>query len=138
MNSQKTIRISSIVFIVFSLLSLLYVSLLSLYNPRATMALVQVTLDNNDAISSIRGIYGGVGMAVVFSLIYLLRTNVSLALSFLLLFWGMYALSRVMTMMIDGPLGDFGNQWLVIEGALFAIGSMIKIMEQKQVQSVSA
>jgi hypothetical protein len=84
-------------------------------NPQGTMDLVQVSLPNNDAISSIRGIYGGVGLAITASLIYLLIKNSQLGLSFLAMFWGFYALSRVVTIFIDGSLGDFGTQWLTIE-----------------------
>jgi hypothetical protein len=39
-------------------------------------------------------------------------------LGFIALFWCMYALSRLMTISVEGPLGDFGSQWLVIESTL--------------------
>lgn len=79
------------------------------------MDLVQTNLPNTDAISSIRGIYGGVGLSICIALVYLFFQNTKQALWFLSLFWGMYALSRLMTILVDGALGDFGNQWVVIE-----------------------
>ena len=89
---KKAVHISSLVFIGISILSVAYVSIISMINPQGTMDLVQVSLPNNDAISSIRGIYGGVGLAITASLIYLLLKNVPLGLSFLTMFWGFYAL----------------------------------------------
>lgn len=112
---MKAIKIASRTFIVFSCLSLGYVSILAFTNPQAVMDLVNVSLPNNDAISSIRGIYGGVGLTVVISLLYLAFTDVKKGLIFLSMFWGLYAFSRLITIMVDGGLGAFGNQWLLVE-----------------------
>lgn len=71
MTTQKAIKIGNNLFVGISILGLTSVSLLSLFNPQATMDLVRVSLTNNDAISSIRGIYGGVGLTIVISLGYL-------------------------------------------------------------------
>lgn len=135
MASQKTMQIVQKVFIGFSVMGLLYVSVLSLFDPQATMALVQVELGNNDAISSIRGIYGGVGMAISASLIYLMMYDRMKALMFLVLFWGMYAFSRFLTIVVNGPLGDFGTQWLTIETVFFVIAlGLVGIARKKSVQ----
>ena len=115
MKQAKILSISSKAFIIVSILSLAYVAMLSMLNPRATMNLVGVSLPNTDALSSIRGVYGGVGLTIVISLIYLLIKDILKALAFLTLFWGFYALSRFITIAVDGPLGDFGSQWSVIE-----------------------
>ena len=64
MISQKAITISSKIFIGFSIVSVGYVSILSLLDPKSTMEMVNTSLNNNDAISSIRGIYGGVGIVI--------------------------------------------------------------------------
>lgn len=125
MNFTKTVSIGSKVYIVFSILSLAYVSLLSIINPQATMDLVNVQLSNTDAISSIRGIYGGVGIALVISLTYFLFTSKQKAVVFLTLFWGLYAISRFITAVFDGPLGDFGLQWILIESVLCSIGLLL-------------
>lgn len=124
MKNARLINISSKAFVGFCILSLGYVSFLSIISPQVTMNLVQVTLPNNDAISSIRGIYGGVGLAIVLSLVYLMWKDLPKALSFLVIFWGAYALSRIITIAVDGALGDFGTQWLMIESLCFvcAIG----------------
>lgn len=45
-------------------------------------------------------------------------TDRKAALGFIALFWGMYAISRIMTISMEGPLGAFGSQWLVIESTL--------------------
>lgn len=118
MEAQKKGQIISRIYIGFSILSLAYVSLLSLYSPQMTMDLVQTTLPNTDAMSSIRGIYGGVGMVIVATLVYLFVKDVRKGVRFLAVFWFAYLFSRLLTMWIDGPLGDFGKQWLVIESVM--------------------
>jgi uncharacterized membrane protein len=118
MNSQKLIAAGSKTYVGLSILSLAYVSLLSIYSPQATMNLVATALPNTDAISSIRGIYGGVGLVITISLIYLLVKDLRKALIFLCMFWFAYALSRLLTLWVDGPLGAFGNQWLITESVL--------------------
>lgn len=79
------------------------------------MDLVATKLPNNDAISSIRGVYGGVGLTFVLCLLYTLRRNRLESLALLSIFWGLYAVSRIITILADGCLGAFGNQWLAIE-----------------------
>ena len=39
----------------------------------------------------------------------------------MMLLWGFYALSRIITIFKDGDLGAFGTQWLIIESILFVI-----------------
>lgn len=131
MNAQKNVKISSQVFIGFSAFSLGYVAILSLYSPQSTMDMVAMTLPNNDAISSIRGIYGGVGIVITIQLIYLLLKDYHKGLLFLSLFWGAYALSRLITIISDGPLGQFGTQWIIIETAFCLIGVILYLFEKK-------
>lgn len=131
MNAQKIIKISSKIFIGFSILSLMYVSLLSIYSPQATMDLVSTALPNTDAISSIRGIYGGAGLVITVTLIYLLLKDVRKGLIFLSLFWAAYAISRIITILVDGPLGDFGSQWLKIESTLSMLALVLLILYNK-------
>jgi len=111
----KFIHYASIGFISLSVLSLLSVSMMAFINPQQVMDLVHVNLDNNDAVSSIRGVYGGVGVSICVIIIYLSRQSISGGLTFLCLFWGMYALSRIITIFSEGSLGSFGKQWLMIE-----------------------
>jgi hypothetical protein len=86
------------------------------------MDLVKTNLPNADAMSSIRGIYGGVGLVITFQLVYLLFKDVQKGLLFLSLFWGAYAVSRLITIFTNGALGDFGNQWIVIETTFCVLG----------------
>src|SRR5690606_40867694 len=102
-------------FILFSALSLGYVALMAMLNPQSVMDLVGVKLPNTDAISSIRGIYGGVGITLVLLLVYLAFNETLKGLSFLAVFWGLYALSRIITWFSDCALGDFGTNRLVID-----------------------
>ena len=125
MKTTTIIAFASRGFILLSALSLLSVSILACNDPQSVMDLVQVRLTNTDAYSSIRGVYGGVGLTVVISLFYLLKNNVTLALAFLSMLWGGYALSRITTILIEGPLGSFGSQWLVIESILFAVALIL-------------
>lgn len=111
-------------FIWLSALSLLYVALMAVASPQAVMDLVGVELQSTDALSSIRGIYGGVGLCLVGLLLYFSFFETRKGLLFLFAFWGMYAASRLLTWMLDGKLGDFGMQWLQIESlfCLIALG----------------
>jgi hypothetical protein len=84
-------------------------------SPQAVMDLVQVKLSNTDAFSSIRGVYGGVGLTIFIWLLHTLKKDRQESLLFLSIFWGLYAASRIATLMVEGPLGAFGKQWLGIE-----------------------
>ncbi len=125
-------------FILLSALSLLSVSLMAFASPQAVMDLVQVKLGNTDAYSSIRGVYGGVGMTLVISLVYLMLKDVRKGLGFLMLLWGFYALSRSITIFAEGSLGAFGTQWLVIESVFFLIAASLFISTGKQERKDSA
>jgi hypothetical protein len=116
---KKFIQFTSSAIIIISCCSFLMVGAMAFMDPQKVMDLVAVSLDNNDALSSIRGVYGGVGFSIAFFLLYLLRNNKTMALGFLGLVWGFYALSRIITIIAEGPLGSFGSQWLVIESLLF-------------------
>lgn len=119
-------------FITLCALSLLSVSLMAFRNPQSVMDLVSVSLTNTDACSSIRGVYGGAGMAMVVLLVYLLRYNHHIALLFLTLLWGLYALSRLITILAEGPLGDFGSQWIITETILGLIALVLFILNKKR------
>jgi Domain of unknown function (DUF4345) len=108
-------------FILVSALALLSVSLMAFSNPQSVMSLVQVKLTNTDAFSSIRGVYGGVGLTLFISLLYLMVQDVQKGLLFLSLLWGFYALSRIITLFVEGSLGAFGRQWLIMETLFFII-----------------
>lgn len=125
MKKSHYILILSRAFILLSAGSIFLVSILAMVDPQKVMDLVQVNLPNTDTYSSIRGVYGGVGLTIFITLIYLLVKNPIQGLSFLVIFWGFYALSRVMTILMDGHLGDFGIQWLMIEFLFFLIGLTI-------------
>jgi len=131
MNTQKIVKISSQIFIGFSAFSLGYVAILSILNPQSTMDLVATTLPNTDAISSIRGIYGGVGFVITIQLIYLLIKDYRKGLLFLSLFWSAYAISRLITIFVDGSLGDFGKQWIIIESTFSVIAIILLLVSRK-------
>ena len=125
MKKEKLIRVATIAFIVFSAFCLLMVSLMAFLNPQSVMDLVSVKLTNTDAYGSIRGIYGGVGMTLVISLLYLIRSHAKEALLFLTLLWSLYAFSRLITILVEGPLVEFGNQWIITETVLSCIAIVL-------------
>lgn len=125
--NNRFVNISAAVLIIFSAFSLLMVSAMAFFSPQMVMDLVQVKLPNTDAYSSIRGVYGGVGLTIVISLIYLLIKDKRAGLGFLTMLWGFYALSRMITIVNEGPLGDFGSKWLNIEGILFLCAMVLLI-----------
>ena len=115
---NKVIKISSSILMGISVLGIASVSLMAFNSPQSVMDLVQVKLENTDAMSSIRGVYGGAGIAILLVMIYLWRNNLKQGMLFLAVFWGSYALSRLLTIVVDGTLGAFGTQWIITETVL--------------------
>lgn len=101
-------------------------------DPQQVMSLVHVNLGNNDAYSSIRGVYGGVGISICVVIIYLSTQSLMKGLSFLSLFWGLYALSRIITIFAEGSLGSFGQQWLIIECSFTLIALLLAIIKTRK------
>ncbi len=115
---NKVIKISCSILMGISVLGIASVSLMAFNSPQSVMDLVQVKLENTDAMSSIRGVYGGAGIAILMVMIYLWRNNLKHGMLFLAVFWGSYALSRLLTIVVDGALGAFGTQWIITETVL--------------------
>lgn len=132
MKKQHLIRLASLAFVTLSAISILLVSAMAFVDPQSVMDLVGVTLPNTDAISSIRGIYGGAGLTIVIMLAYLAWKNVREALGFLVLLWGLYALSRGITQIHEGPLGAFGNQWIIIESLFCGIAALLLLAQSQK------
>lgn len=129
---QKLTTIASKGLILFSALSIAMVSGMAFTNPQAVMELVQVKLTTTDAYSSIRGVYGGVGLTLFVTLAYLAFTDHRKGLVFTSLLWGFYALSRLLTIAVEGSLGAFGNQWLAIESTLFTLSVILLAVQPRQ------
>jgi hypothetical protein len=134
---QKLTTFSSKGLILFSALSIAMVSGMAFTDPQAVMDLVQVKLTNTDAYSSIRGVYGGVGLTIFVTLAYLAFTDHRKGLVFTSLLWGFYALSRVLTIAVEGRLGAFGNQWLAIESTLFGLSVLLLVLHARQRAAVA-
>lgn len=128
---KRFTKISSQIFVLLSGFAFLSVSLMAFWSPQAVMDLVAVQLTNNDALSSIRGAYGGVGLALFISLLFLLKNHLSEALLFLWILWSLYAISRFTTIYIDGSLGDFGTQWLMIESIFSVTALTLWVLNQR-------
>jgi hypothetical protein len=131
MKKAFTVRSASKVFIVLSVLSISSVSIMALINPQMVMDLVQVDLPNNDAYSSIRGVYGGVGLTICVALLYTMRKNLQEGLGLLGILWGAYAACRIITLLNEGQLGAFGNQWMKIELVFFIIALLLFWLNKK-------
>jgi hypothetical protein len=128
MTTNRILGIASWTLIAISVLGVGMVSAMAFKDPQAVMDLVQVQLGNTDAYSSIRGVYGGVGVTLLVVLLVLARRDRRAAMGFLGLFWGMYAISRLMTIGMEGTLGAFGSQWLVIESVLSAASFAVFVL----------
>lgn len=135
--NKKLLNGLSVGFILLSAINLLYVTVLAFIDPRAVMQLVNVELPNNDAISSIRGVYGGVGLTIVLLLVRCAARDRSLGLLFLSFLWGSYAASRLITSMHEGPLGAFGSQWLMIESIFFSISLLLWLGQRRAARAVA-
>lgn len=129
---QNIVKFSSKGLILFSGLSIVMVSAMAINDPQAVMDLVSVKLTNTDAYSSIRGVYGGVGLTIFATLLYLALKDYQKGLVFTALLWGSYALSRVLTIGMEGSLGAFGNQWLVIESVLCSLSLLLLLATMRQ------
>lgn len=138
MKTQSIIKVAAKGLILISALSLLSVSVMAFSDPQAVMDLVQVQLTNTDAFSSIRGVYGGVGLTLFICLIYLMLKDPQKGLAFLCLLWGSYALSRTITIFAEGALGDFGNQWLITESVLFGLAFVLVLLYRNPVAPSTA
>ncbi len=132
MKKIQTFTAASKTFIWISAGSILTVSLMAFFSPQAVMDLVQVKLENNDAFSSIRGVFGGVGLTLFCTLVYLVMKDVQKGLSLLALLWGFYALSRLVTWISEGPLGSFGTTWLMIESVFFITALVLAIASSRR------
>jgi hypothetical protein len=128
---KKFIEFASSAVIILSCSSFFMVGAMAYVDPQKVMDLVQVNLGNNDALSSIRGVYGGVGCSLAFLLLFLLRFNKNMALGFLSMIWGSYALSRIITIFADGPLGSFGTQWMFTEVFLFMASLFLFLVRKR-------
>lgn len=131
MKTEKVIRWASNAYIVFSAFSILMVSIMAFVSPQAVMDLVGVKLPNTDAFSSIRGVYGGVGLTIVLAVMYLMATKKQEAIMFLAVLWGLYALSRFITIFSEGALGAFGTQWIITETVLFVLAIILMGLSKK-------
>lgn len=125
-------------FMLVSAFSLAHVALLAIKSPQAVMNLVHVQLGNTDALSSIRGVYGGVGIVLIITILYLVFYDLTKGLVFISLFWGSYALSRVITWYADGALGEFGSNWLIIESVFCVIGLVLLMFGRSIIQDRNA
>ncbi|HEX8530792.1 MAG TPA: DUF4345 domain-containing protein [Cytophagales bacterium] len=132
MKTTKLVHFASAGLLLLSAASLLSVSFMAFANPQSVMDLVHVQLNNNDAFSSIRGVYGGVGLALGISLLYLMVKDAGKGLAFLCLLWGFYAASRIITIFVEGSLGDFGTQWLITESVLFGLAAGLLVARRKR------
>jgi len=135
MKQNKIINVASVGLILFSAFALLSVSLMAFASPQAVMDLVGVKLPNTDAYSSIRGVYGGVGLTIVITLLYLAMRDRRKGLIFLCLLWGLYAFSRLMTIITEGSLGAFGQQWIMIESVLFLLSISLLILRKDKTRA---
>ena len=134
MKSHSIIRVLSKGFVLLSALSVLSVSIMVFQNPQAVMDLVSVKLNNTDAYSSIRGVYGGVGVTIFISLLYTMFKNIMESLGLLIVLWGLYAISRIITIFAEGNLGSFGNQWLMIELLFFSAAVVLLLLNKKEMK----
>lgn len=131
MNTSKFLEFATWTIVAISALGTLSMSLTALLAPAGLMALVHTPLDNTDAFSSIRGVFGGVGITLAAAMVWIFRRDRTAAMGFLAMFWGNYALCRTLTIVMDGPLGDFGNQWIGIEATLAVLSAVVYVLRRK-------
>jgi Domain of unknown function (DUF4345) len=131
MNKIKIHRTASLAIISLTAFGVLMVSIQAFVNPQSVMDLVNVKLLNTDAFSSIRGIYGGIGLLIFIQLVYLAFKNYKQGLVVVALFGGLYALSRIITIFTEGSLGAFGMQWLLTETTICLIAILLLFLQTR-------
>lgn len=131
MQNNRIIGPATWAVVAVSALGTLSVSLMALLDPKGVMALVHTPLDNTDAYSSVRGVFGGVGITLAAIMVWVFRRDRTAALGFIALFWGNYALCRALTIAMDGPLGDFGSQWIGIETTLAVCALVVYMLRRR-------
>lgn len=131
MKTNKLLETATWIIVAISALGTLSVSLMALVDPVGVMALVHTPLDNTDAFSSIRGVFGGVGLMLAATMVWIFRRDRTAGVGFLALFWGNYALCRALTIAMDGPLGDFGNRWIGIESTLAVLALVVYLLRRR-------
>lgn len=131
MKTNKLLEAATWIIVAISALGTLSVSIMALFDPVGVMALVHTPLDNTDAFSSIRGVFGGAGIALATAIVWIFRRDRTAGVGFLALFWGNYALCRAITIVMDGPLGDFGNQWIGIESTLAVFAGVVYVLRRQ-------
>lgn len=131
MNLKKILQVLSVIVIGITAFGIAMVSAMAFINPQSVMDLVGVQLPNTDAFSSIRGVYGGAGMTIFIALVYLAIKNQKLGLAFVSLLCGFYAFSRLITIAVEGNLGAFGQQWLVIESSMCLFALLLLFVRNK-------
>jgi hypothetical protein len=135
---SKIVKISSKALLLFSAFAIVMVSIMAFNDPQAVMNLVGVQLPNTDAYSSIRGVYGGVGLTLVATLMYLFFKDYKKGLVYTTVLWGSYAVSRLMTIAVEGSLGAFGNQWLLIESVLCVLSLVLLALHARAGKTAKA
>jgi hypothetical protein len=88
MKTSKFLEFATWTIVAISALGTLSVSLTALLDPAGVMALVHTPLDNTDAFSSIRGVFGGVGITLAAAMVWIFRRDRTAAMGFLAMFWG--------------------------------------------------
>ncbi len=134
MKNNRIIDIATWAIVLISALGTLSVSLMALVDPQGVMAMVHTPLDNTDAYSSVRGVFGGVGLTLAAIMVWVFRRDRTAGLGFIALFWGNYALCRALTIAMDGPLGAFGGQWIVIETMLALAALALYVVRKRAVK----
>lgn len=135
MKNNRIIDIATWAIVLISALGTLSVSLMALVDPQGVMAMVHTPLDNTDAYSSVRGVFGGVGLTLAAIMVWVFRRDRTAGLGFIALFWGNYALCRALTIAMDGPLGAFGGQWIVIETMLALAALALYVVRKRAVKA---
>lgn len=135
MKNNRIIDIATWAIVLISALGTLSVSLMALIDPQGVMAMVHTPLDNADAYSSVRGVFGGVGLTLAAIMVWVFRRDRTAGLGFIALFWGNYALCRALTIAMDGPLGAFGGQWIVIETMLALAALALYVVRKRAVKA---
>lgn len=130
MKTNRPLETATWAIVLLSALGTLSVSVTSLLDPKGVMALVHTPLDNTDAYSSVRGVFGGVGLTLAAVMVWVFRRDRTAAMGFIALFWGNYALCRALTIAMDGPLGAFGNQWIGIEATLAVCALVVYLLRR--------
>ena len=121
MKTVKIITFTSRIFILIAALYMLSIGILAIFSPLSIIDFVHINMLKHGSFFAISGVYGAGSLLIFILLMYFMASNPDNGLLTLLIYCGIYASIRVMTLFLEGVIGEKESQWLILEFFLFLV-----------------